>query len=180
MWQPIDDEIVTELHEKYQILPCAFPHAEYLKENKVQRPKDNNIKYSKVNDTKQARLKKICPIDDMQEFIQKIQTINQDKEKQTKARINAKKQHKKTESRARKNARLEAFNAEVREIKFAKESLMNTMDEYKSVTGDPIHQPKTTMASSSITTKTRTQSNYMDSTEKTQNLRRSDRAPMNR
>ena len=48
-WKAIDDKLITELHEKHKILPCAFTHSEFLLENRLRSIKEKNTKMSLVS-----------------------------------------------------------------------------------------------------------------------------------
>lgn len=173
-WQPIDDRIVTEIHEKLQILPCAFPHAEYLRENDVKPPRNEPVKSTKM--AKKARyLPKIRPQDDSCDIIRKLER-SQLKKKGGMKFINQRKRNKKTRNRARRMEKVEAIRTESKEFQTTKELLVSTMDQYITPQGQSLNQ-NTDIASSSIAARTRRRSRCLSSseTQQVQNVRRSDR-----
>lgn len=163
-WRPIDDEIVTKIHEKFYILPCAFPHDEYLKQYNVQPAKESFVKYNKVNTEK--KMLKICPQDDTKQIIERMQTKHKEHEEQLRVKENARKQHKKANYRARRNARRNAISTEARETESTKQLIIETMDEYNSVTGNPPQQAESSIPTHSVATRMRTRSTSKNSPEK--------------
>lgn len=135
-WHAIDDQIVTELHDKLQILPCAFPHAEYLRENYVKYPIDERFKATKTTKTPTKR-QKICPADDSQTITKKIEGVKLKKTgrlKQCRRIINKKKTLKRVRRRARIAKEHQARIAETREFESTKTLLLATMDQYSTAT----------------------------------------------
>lgn len=177
-WQAIDDQIVTETHETLQILPCAFPHSEYLRENNVEPPKNVNEVHTKVAKRKQQILK-IQPKDDSHYLFKKIQK-KESRRNVGKKIISQKKQNKKMRYRARRQMKLETKRIESKELETTKELLVATMDQYETPSGQSLF--KSIEASSSIATRTRRQSRCLSSPEKSQvkNVRRSNRVATNK
>lgn len=133
-WQPIDDTILTEIHKNYQILPCAFPHSDYLSRNNVKPPRAEGVGHMRA--TRATRKLKICPEDDSHDIINRVQSGFIENEKQFKLRDSLKKRNKKTKYRARRKAKEEIQNAEIEKCKSAKQFMISTMDQYHTQTGE--------------------------------------------
>lgn len=54
-WQPIDHNIITEIHENHDILPGCFPHNEFLKKNKSILP-NNRTKGKNIPNIRRMRI----------------------------------------------------------------------------------------------------------------------------
>lgn len=136
-WYPIDDKIVTELHDKLQILPCAFPHAEYLRENYVKHPIDGRIKPAKAIKMP-LKFSKICPKNDSH-LIKKKLEANQLKRKKNTKPVKRAKNQKKAKARASKKALHEARSIETKEFESTKNLLVATMDQYNTLSGQSLN-----------------------------------------
>lgn len=179
-WQPIDDQIVTEIHEKCEMLPCSFPHVDYLKKHHVEPRNDKSQFIANKVVKKGKRLLKIQPRDDSNDVLRKLQNV-QSRQKAFKTRISQSRKQKKTRQRVKKKAIEEIRTAEAREYDSTKKLLVATMDQYSTPSGQslpnvPITR-NTTIANSSIATRTRRKSKCVSSSEKpsVQNVRRSNR-----
>lgn len=123
-WQPIDEKIPTEMHEKYQILPCLFPHSDYRQTHKIQLPKERR-KGGAIS----KPLPMIKPQDDSQKKIQRSQSNRQAKKINITARERQKKQHKKKKNRARRKAKKASAQTEIDGLAIEKQLFTNTMDQ---------------------------------------------------
>lgn len=147
-WQPIDDKITTEIHEIYQILPCAFPHDEYINTHNLRSPKK---KYHARSGNAVEGVRKIDPIDDSRKIIRKIQ----EKQKECERQFSGVKKKKKNTNRNRKRALKKAQESEAKSAKSALKQTIAfvaaTMDEYQTMDGKPINeqQEDTSIATSS-------------------------------
>lgn len=147
-WQPIDDKIATEIHEIYQILPCAYPHDEYINTYNVRSPKK---KYHAKSVNAIAGVRKIDPIDDSRKIMRKIQ----EKQKECKRQISGAKKKKKNTNRSRKKALKRAQESQAKSAKSALKQTIAfvtaTMDEYQTMDGKSINeqQEDTSIATSS-------------------------------
>lgn len=139
-WYPIDEKIVTELHHKLQILPCAFPHAEYLRENYVKYPIGEQIKSTKTVKTP-SKFRKICPANDAYIIRKKLEIIKSKRKEQTKQskRISKAKKLKKATRRAEKAKAENARKIETKEFESTKKLLIDTMDQYNTLTGQSLN-----------------------------------------
>lgn len=158
-WNPIDEKIVTELHDKLQILPCAFPHAEYLRENYVKYPIEEQIKSAKTIKTP-FKFQKVCPANDSHIIRKKLEVANSKRKEQTKQskRISKAKNLKKARRRAEKAKAEKARKIETNEFESTKKILIDTMDQYNTLTGQSLNDTpvKSTNADeSSIAARTR-------------------------
>lgn len=176
-WHEIDDQIVTELHNTVQILPCAFPHAEYLRENYVKYPNNERVKAPKTIKTPTTR-QRICPADDADLITKKIEIVKSKKNnrmKHIKRLINRKKTLKRSKRRAAKAMETKARAAETKEFELTKKLLMATMDQYSTVTGASVVDTTVqnrNAGSTSIATRTRNQSKTNTPEKSTRPLRR--------
>lgn len=172
IWRPIDDSIVTEIHAKYKILPCAFPHSDYMSQNNL-----TSAQGTQKNQTKNPRIREnlnICPQDDSHAIIKRYTTRKIEKEQRStmwqKSRLNAKKKRNRDKRKAAKAAK----KAEVDGLKTA----MQLVDQYVSPSGDSQNAGTSTMA----TEPTAERSKCTDSLEKEhptmQFVRRSNRVPI--
>lgn len=157
-WYPIDDKIITELHDELQILPCAFPHAEYLRENYVKYPINEKIKPAKTIG-RPIQFTKICPANDSHVIRMKLEAARLKRNGCTK-RATAAKYQKKARLRARKAAENKARRIETKEFESTKKLLVATMDQYNTLTGQSLNgtSPQKTHADgdgSSIAARTR-------------------------
>lgn len=170
-WQPIDDKIVTEIHEKYQILPCAFPHVEYTRDHKLQPLKDESVKYTKIK--RPAQKRKICPVDDSIDIMKRVQSMNKMSQMKAKSRKLQKRQRKRLVARVKQAANKNAAKAEV-----------NEFNAVKNLFTDGVNQNSTSSTNTeSIALRTRRNSKCTISTEKPQiqpNPRRSQRMSMSK
>lgn len=122
-WQPIDHNIITESHEKHDILPGCFPHSEFLRKHKLY-----NYQIRNPNRPNIRRLQ-IQPDDDLRK--EPRQTKRQLQLKEQTAKV---KRHKKTNRRERqKVVRLNAKN-EAEELAANK----NLMDDFSITAGEMI------------------------------------------
>lgn len=134
-WHPIDENVVTELHDKLQILPCAFPHAEYLRENYVKHPIEQQVKSNKTIQTP-AKFRKICPEDDSYMLKKKIEFGKLKKVEQTHKQGKHKRQAKnakKAKLRAERAKEEKARKTETMEFESTKKLLLDTMDQYDTL-----------------------------------------------
>lgn len=165
-WMPIDDEIVTEIHKKYHILPCSFPHAEHLKKYHLQPLKAECVKYSKV---KQARaVMKICPIDDSLGILNKVRARKEMQQNKTKSKKSERKSLKQRRKRTIQKLQNQAAKAEVEGLDSAKKLHADTMDQYTTLSsaalgGQTFHSNES--PNSSIAVGTRRISRCTTSTE---------------
>lgn len=136
-WHAIDDRIVTELHDKLQMLPCAFPHAEYLRENYVKYPIE--MKATKANKTP-SKQRRVCPVDDAHLIKKKIEAVKLKKMGRTKQskRITAAKRLKRATKRAKKAMTIQARKVETKEFESTKKLLLATMDQYNTLSGETL------------------------------------------
>lgn len=147
-WQPIDDKIATEIHEIHQILPCAFPHDEYINTYNVSSPKKKNHTKS-VNAVE--RVRKIDPTNDSRKIMRKIQ----EKQKECERQFAGVKKKKNNTNRSRKRALKRAQESEAKTAKSALKQTIAfvtaTMDEYQTMDGKSINKQKedTSIATSS-------------------------------
>lgn len=140
-WYPIDENVVTELHHELQILPCAFPHAEYLRENYVRYPIEQQAKANKPIQTP-AEFRKICPEDDSYMLEKKIEIGKLKKAEQTSKkgkRISEARYLKKAKRRAERSKAQKARKMESMEFESTKKLLIDTMDQYNTVAGQSLN-----------------------------------------
>lgn len=153
-WLPIDDEIITELHDKLQILPCAFPHAEYLRENYVAYPIEERVKSNKTVETP-YKFRKICPADDSYIKRAKLEAAKlkkQNQMKRPKHMIQAK-SRKKAARRAELAVENRKRKIEAEELASTKKLFIDTLDQYNTVSGETLD--KVSGDDSSIAARTR-------------------------
>lgn len=138
---PIDENVITELHDKLQILPCAFPHAEYLRENYVKVPIEQQNKSPKTNKSP-PKFIKIRPANDAYEIKKKIEFVKLKKEEQAKQgkKINQTKYLKKAKRRAEKAKVQKERKLETMEFESTKKLLIDTMDQYDTISGQSLSQ----------------------------------------
>lgn len=136
-WHPIDDGIVTELHDKLQLLPCAFPHAEYLRENYVKYPVIKDMKSAKAIG-KPLKFTRICPGNDSHLISEKRGNI-ESKRKNSQRLSRLAKNKKKARARARKAAEKKAIEIETEEFKATKKLLADTMDHFNTLDGHSLN-----------------------------------------
>lgn len=171
-WQPIDDKIATEIHELHQILPCAFPHDEYINTYNVRSPKK---KYHARSGNAVGGVRKIDPIDDSRKIMRKIQ----EKQKECERQFSGVKKKKKNTNRYRKRALKRAQESEAKSAKSAFKQTIAfvaaTMDEYQTMDGKSINrqQEDVPIATSSQISSQVTDTPIVESSETT--IRRSRR-----
>lgn len=182
-WRPIDDSIITEIHEKHQIFPCTFPHTDYLRKHNVKSPKSTKIAKNAQIAKPAGKFLKIQPFDDSFEVIDRDKL----KKKLNKNRIAAiesqKIKHKKQKSRMKKKAICNALKDDSKALKDAKDLLIATMDQYNPLTGKPLQKSAALgaeSACSSVAYGTRRKSSCPNTPGKQQgHVRRSDRMVSN-
>ncbi|XP_055306386.1 uncharacterized protein LOC129570703 [Sitodiplosis mosellana] len=183
-WQPIDDNISIEIHKNYKILPCAFPHSDYLRENNVKPPRDERMTPTRAPGA--IIMSKICPKDDTSGIIKSTQSRKRAQEHRFKMRGNQSKKHKKLKQRARKQAKIVEQKMEIHGLKSAKRLLAATMDQFNTPSGESFAEPNMKPGDSSIAARTRKRSecdnsgDVQPSTSAKQFTRRSSRIPMNK
>lgn len=130
-WLPIDDKIITELHLKHHILPCACPHKEFLKGRRVKPlPGEHEQRANKTIATR-----KINVADDsgLLHIRKRMQQFERKKANSYKlAANNKRKQAKKNEKRRTKKA---AIKAETDGLAQAKHNLATMVDRYNTLSG---------------------------------------------
>ncbi|XP_031621198.1 uncharacterized protein LOC116339454 isoform X2 [Contarinia nasturtii] len=179
-WQPIDDKIVIEIHNKYQILPCAFPHSHYLHQHGLKRIKNKQTK--QMNCTKKAKQRlKICPKDDSRAIIERLQSRKQLHKNQVKLKTQNKNRLKLKRKRDRKKAGQEAKKIEVDELNAERQFMLETRDQYNTatvMTHNESAAAQKELANNLIGTRGGTK--FTNSQEIQQNVRRSNRMSSNK
>lgn len=179
-WQPIDDQIITEIHETCEMLPCSFPHSDYLKDHRVVLRKDKHQIMGKKAAKKEKKLLKIQPEDDSGCVQWKLQHM-QLRKKKIKKRTTQMKMQKKVRQRVKRKEIKEILTAEAKEYESTKKLLVATMDHYSTSSGQSLNVPtepqNLNIADCSIATRTRRQSKCVISSNKSSipNVRRSNR-----
>lgn len=159
-WYPIDQNVVTEIHTELQILPCTFPHAEYLRENYVKYPIEQKTKPTKTAQTP-VKFRKICPENDSYMLKKKIEVVNSKKHgknQKQRRRISKTKYLKKAKRREEKIQAAKAQKIETMEFESTKRLLFDTMDQYNTVAGQSLNGTpvkSTLTAHNSIAARTR-------------------------
>lgn len=153
-WQPIDDQILTEIHEKHQILPCAFPHSEYLTSHHVKPPREEYTKTLKMAN-KSKKVQKINPIDDSNGVLQMARAKKTKQHKRISIHKILKKNLKRRRNHAKRKEKRDAQKTEVDGLEKAKQFVASTMDQYQPINKQAQIHP--------IGTRTRTRSQCMDS-----------------
>lgn len=183
-WQAICDRTITDIHRKFQILPCAFPHIEYLREHNIHKRPTQKCKQA-IETRKEQKVLQICPRDDSRKIALKrvkVQEKKAERKKQRTLKYKQAKNRRKSLKRAEKQQIKKANNLEIqnfnKELDETKNILLATMDQYSSVSGQKLAE------SASISTRTRRQSKSMNSPEKANTsticTRRSSRATANK
>lgn len=168
------------IHDKYQILPCAFPHIEYLKDHKIQPLKCKGVKYTK---TKQPMQKgKICPPDDSIDIIKRIQSKNIMNQTKFKTRQNQRRNRKRSVGRANKALKKEAAKAEVDGLNSVQQLFADTMDHCNTSSANAVsEQTNTNTKSIALRTKRKPKSTTLPEKQQIQpNPRRSNRVSMSK
>lgn len=174
-WQPIDEKIVTEIHDKFQILPCAFPHSEYLIQYRVKPAKAKRSVQTKLTKNARQRLK-ICPQDDYHGIVNRIRSKKIEAQKRIASLKRNTKYKNKKKNRERKIAEKAKQQKEIEEFEALRKLMTTTTDEYDAGTTGRQN------TNSSIGTRGRRQSKLSDSHEQQQNIptRHSSRTSMNK
>lgn len=133
-WQPIDDNIVNEIHRRYEILPCAFSHSEY----NMKRPKSEKTKL--IRGPKTEKILKICPEDDSSTIIGKARSRKKEKGKRFNFMMTQRKKDKKQKSQARRRIKKLEQKNEIEGLESAKHLLdqYNTISSESPAAPDPI------------------------------------------
>lgn len=142
-WQPIDDTIVTDVHTKHQILPCAFPHEAYLKTNHNRPPinaaENDHTQMSKQKNTKSFfKKQRINPKDDSATLHQRMQPKQANRAKRQLDYNKKRKAEKRLRYRKAKQAKADAMNNEVKGLEMAKQVLADTMEDFITMNGNKI------------------------------------------
>lgn len=115
-WLPIDENKITDIHTKYQMLPCAFPHTKYYNDHNVKKSSEINLKSlrgqtgSKQN--KRQNFTIIKPKDDSNVIVKRLHEKIAEKEKLKKVRQNLKKAKKRKLKQIKNNTKKEAHKRE--------------------------------------------------------------------
>lgn len=144
------------MHKKHEILPCAFPHADYLNQNNVKPFKEEIGRSAKL---KVCPIRRINPKDDSNATIDRVQ--KQNTQRMTfKSKLTAKKkQNNQAKKYEKKKAKLAAIKSEIDGLKEAKQMLASTADQYSTMSGiDLTHELFNPVASQSIASRTRRKS----------------------
>lgn len=153
-WQPIDDKIVTEIHEKHQILPCAFPHRDYFMKNNIksmtgtaQNPAQPNVRV--------AQQRKIKPRDDSKEAIRRVVNRNNSRLARLKELSASRKKSKMLRRNMRRKAKSEKAKIEDDGLTEAKNDFASRMDQYNTINDSQLNDKKIEQESDSIASRTR-------------------------
>lgn len=182
-WQPIDDKIVTEIHEKHQILPCAFPHRDYFIKNNIKSMTDTAQKPVQPN-VKVVRQRKIKPRDDSIEVIRRVVDRNNSRQ----AKLNELKAARNKSKRFRRNMRRKAESEKAKierdGLTEAKNDFAARMDQFNTINESQLNNKKIEQESDSIASRTRRKFNPQSSPSETPKVlytvRRSDRVTKNK
>lgn len=134
-WQPIDDNIVNEIHRRYEILPCAFPHKDYLRQNNMKRTKSEQTKPIRVPKTN--KMLKICPKDDSGIIIGRARSKKKEEEKRFNSMMTQRKKHKKQKNRAQRRTKKVKQKDEIEGLESAK----HLLDQYNAVPSEFLAVP---------------------------------------
>lgn len=177
-WQPIDDKIVTEIHEKHQILPCAFPHRDYFTKNNI-NPLKCTAKKQIQPKVQMMQRRKIQPKDDSMKVIRRVEKINNLRRGKWNKQNATRKNAKRFRRRLRKNAMNEAAKIELDETTEAKKDLVARMDQYNTINGCQLNNKIMKQEFDSVASRTRRKFNDQSSSPNSSNVlftvRRSDR-----
>lgn len=182
-WHPIDENVVTELHNELQILPCAFPHAEYLRENYVKYPIEQQPKSAKAIQTS-PKFKKICPENDSHMIKKKIEIGKLKRVGQTHKqgkRISKARYLKKARRRAERATAMKERKSEAMEFESTKKLLIDTMDQYSTLSGETLKAtPSKSTPSGDCSIAARTRNRTKISTPEKTTCSNRKRTPMNK
>lgn len=134
-WLAIDDKLITELHEKHQILPCTFPHSEYLLENNIKPIQETKVRYVKAGPSKPLT---ICPKDDSQTRLNRT-ALEKNKQKRFLSQKKLEKKQRYRRKRAEQRAAIKSkLDEETKGLAQAEDILIKTMDQYSTLSGNDL------------------------------------------
>lgn len=151
-WQPIDETVITDIHQMHQILPCAFPHMDYYRANNIKPPTLVENTNESEKETRNLKLKKINPEDDSITTLQRIRSKGNKFKKQMFTHQKKRTTEKRQRYRERKKVLNDAVNKEIKDFEEAKQDLEDTMDVFITPGGSNLlqHKPTTRKRQSSI------------------------------
>lgn len=135
-WQPIDENIVNEIHRRYEILPCAFPHKDYLRQNNMKWHKSEQTK--PIGGSKTNKMLKICPKDDSRIIISGSRSRKKKEKKQFNSMMTQAKKHKKLKNRAQRRTKKVKQKDEIEGLESAK----HLLDQYNAASSESLAVPQ--------------------------------------
>lgn len=130
-WLPIDDTIITDLHQRHQILPCAFPHNEFLKRRHV-KPLPDQSNHKRNNAIKTTTRRKINVADDSGLIYQRNEKKRIGRQKIISGKLVAKKRIRQAKMSTKRREKMAVMRTENDGLVQAKQNITSMADQYSN------------------------------------------------